>query len=771
MKYLMHSENVARWSVLLLLFLLPFFFVPSAWVGIAGVKMLLAVLATVIGVLAWTLASFNDGALRLSKNTLLFAVALVPLAYFVSTLATGASDASFFGTVEQDTVAAVAIWWALLFVCANVLGSGPSRVTAALRVLFCGGVLLVLIQFIHLVFPGFTFGGALAGVGISAIGGWHDLVIFLGLLLFLSLALHPSPVGSVRLFRIILTGVAVASALLLVVVNSGDVWLGLAALGLLYAVYLWNIGRKEGAPTALPPSRRAAWWLLLALVASGMYWGGPFLHDALPTSLRIDQVEVRPSWQGTFTVGTQVFKQPANIIFGSGPNTFARDWNLYKPLSVNETRFWNVDFGTGVGFIPTSVITTGLLGLLAWAAVLFALLSGAWRAFRTRGSSADALGIRGALALGVLYLAAFHVLYVPGPALSTLTFMLFGLFVAEGLSTGSVRDLTVSLSWSSWKGRVGAVVLCAFALAVLAVGVQSVRTLLSNMLVDRAVVSYVGTGDIGSASRSVAQALVILPKNDNAHRAAVELGTVRITRMAAANDTSDVARAELRNTLTDIVAHGLIAVEIAPDKYQNWLLLGNFYRSLASLGVEGAAENAQDAYENTKKNNPTSPLPFLGQGQTDLIMGDDSAARRHLEEALARKPDLAVALFLLSQIDARAGNLAKAQSEAAAAAQAASQDPVGWYNLGTIFYASGNYQDAATVLERAVGLRNDYANALFLLGVSYYKLGRLEDASSSLNTVAALNPDDVGLAGIIANLNAGRDPFATSTSTSTPLSQ
>ena len=75
------------------------------------------------------------------------------------------------------------------------------------------------------------------------------------------------------------------------------------------------------------------------------------------------------------------------------------------------------------------------------------------------------------------------------------------------------------------------------------------------------------------------------------------------------------------------------------------------------------------------------------------------------------------------------------------------------------------------MLERAVGLRNDYANALFLLGVSYYKLGRLEDASSSLNTVAALNPDDVGLAGIIANLNAGRDPFATSTSTSTPLSQ
>ena len=773
MRYFVHAENVARWSVLLLLFLLPFFFVPNAWAGVAGVKMSLAVLAAGVGMLAWALAAFYDGVLRIPKSLLLFASALVPVAYFTSALATGASRASFIGDVDQDTVIAIAVWWVLLFVCANALGSSPSRSTAALRIFFCGSVLLLLLEFIHLLFPALTFGGALLDEGVNPLGGWHDLAIFLGLLLFLSLALLPTTVGSARLFRALLPGVAVASAVLLLVVNSGDVWLGLASLGLLCAVYLWDSGRKEGVPTSFLPSRRAAWWLLFALVALGLYWGGPYVHDALPPPLQTNQVDVRPSWQGTFTVAAGVFKQPAGALFGSGPNTFLRDWGLYKPLSVNETQFWDVDFEAGVGFIPTSIVTVGLIGVLAWAALLFALLRGAWEAFRARRIPAGTSGARGALALGALYLAAFHWFSAPGPALTTLTFMLFGLLIAEELSGGTVRDLTVSLSWRlwkwrSWKEKIGVVVLSTLMLALFWAGVQSARALLSNMLVNRAAASYASTGDIGIASRSVTHALGVLSKNDNAHRAAVQLGMIQITHMIAANDTSDAAGAKLRDTVADTVGHALTAVKITPDKYQNWLLLGNLYQLLAGLGVENAEENAQRAYQEAQKSNPTSPLPLLSQGQIDLAAKDDAAARGHLEAALALKPDLAVALFLLSQIDARAGDFAKARDEAAAAAQEASQDPLGWYNLGTIYYATGNYQDAVTVLTRATALQNDYANALFLLGVSYYKLGRKEDALSAFDAVVALSPDDAGLATIIANIRAGKkDPFLTSTSAST----
>ena len=178
------SENIARWSVILLCALLPFFFIPVAWASIAGAKMLLAIILTVTATLAWAIGSFNSGTLRVPKSLLLMAGALIPIAYLISALATGASRVSLIGSVEQDTVVAVVIWYALLLVSANVLAVEAQRTTTALRAFLAGGAVLMLMQFLHILFPAITFGGVLVGSAVSAIGNWHDLGIFSALTLF-----------------------------------------------------------------------------------------------------------------------------------------------------------------------------------------------------------------------------------------------------------------------------------------------------------------------------------------------------------------------------------------------------------------------------------------------------------------------------------------------------------------------------------------------------------------------------------------------------------
>ena len=50
-----------------------------------------------------------------------------------------------------------------------------------------------------------------------------------------------------------------------------------------------------------------------------------------------------------------------------------------------------------------------------------------------------------------------------------------------------------------------------------------------------------------------------------------------------------------------------------------------------------------------------------------------------------------------------------------------------------------------------LAIQNDYANALFLLGLSYAKLDRDAEALSVLKAAAALNPTDAALGTIIAN--------------------
>jgi len=747
MKYFASLETIARWAVYLLFALAPFFFVPVPWMSIAQSKILLVTVSVVIGFLAWIAHSLNTSVLRFPKSPLLIASALIPIAYLVSALVTGASWASFVGDGRgQDTV----MWFTLLYlaflISADLLG-GSGRSTPVLRLFLLGGLVVLLVQIFHLFVPAFTFGGVLTAAATSIVGSWHDLGIFLGLALFLSLALFRTPVIQ-GYWKFIAALIALSGAALLVVINFGDVWLGLLGLGIFYVFFLYR-SRPLGSNIFKTPG--FVLWSLCAAIALGMYFGGDAIHARLPAPLQVVQFEVRPSWMGTLAIGREVFAEPTQIFFGSGPNTFPREWGMYKPVSVNSTQFWNVDFNYGVGFIPTSVVTTGIAGLVAWGAICLALLWGLWRWIREVPARTSA---RSALLGSAVYLTVFHILYVPGPALSLLTFLVFGALVAEELSEGAIREWVVSLAWTTWRGMIVAVALLLFGLVVLFGGVQSVRALVSDFLVSRAVVEYEQNQDIGKTSRSISRALGVLPQNDRAHRAGVELGLMQLSRLAGEADTSDAARAQLQETLSATIQHGLDAVSIQNRDYQNWLTLARLYGELAGVGVEGAEKSARDAYIETRKNNPTSPLPYLGLAQLDLLKGDDSAARENLEAALGIKPNLVAAHFLLSQIYARGGDLGKAQEHAETVVQIAPQDPLGWYSLGAIFYAEENYEDAARAFEQAVQIRNDYANALYLLGLSYYRLDRKDDALKALGAVAAANPNDAMLKEAIERVEA-----------------
>ena len=747
MRYLVRSETTARWSVLLLFILVPSFFVPAPWMGVAQAKILLATVAGVVALLAWLLASLNESRLRIPSSPLLAASALVPVAYLVSALATGASWESFVGQGAQDTVMNAVVWYVLLLVSAAVLYAGYDRVPRALRAFLAGTSLVLLAQIIHLAVPSFSFGGALPIAPSSIAGSWHDLGIFLALATFVSIALLGTPVAG-GYWRYVALANTLAGAFFLIVINYADVWLGFFFLCLFYAFFLY----QTRAPGSGVLRLRRAWvWLALALAALGLYFGGSFVHAALPGPLQVAQIEVRPSWQGTFEIGKKVFAEPSRAFFGSGPSTFSREWGLYKPLSVNATQFWNVDFYHGVGFIPTSFVTMGVIGFLAWGAVCAAL---AWSLFRWFREMASGAVVRTVLAGSALYLTAFHILYVPGPALSLLTFLIFGALIAHECSGGG-REWVIPLSWEGWKGRGAIAGAILFGLLVLFGGVQSARSLASDVLVNRAAAAYARGGDTQIALRSIALSLMILPNNDRAHRAGVELGLAQLSKMIAEGG-GESARAELQGILNATIQHGLAAISIEDRNYQNWLTLARLYGELAGVGVEGAESSARQAYAEVLKNNPTSPLPYLGLAQLDLAKGDDGAARGNLETALRIKPDLAAAHFLLSQVEARAGNFGTALEHAATVTQIAGEDPLGWYNLGTVLYAQKNYEIAASALERAASLQSNYGNALFLLGLSYYRLDRREDALAALKVVAALNPGDARLGEMIAALEAGR---------------
>lgn len=742
--------GAARWILIGFVVLLPIFVLPFGWVLVAQSKGLLAALALILAVIFWVAGSVSEGIIRVPKSALLVAAALLPIAYITSAVVSKASWSSYVGDATSvDTVAAVVLFYVLLFVVASLWCDRSAA--PILRAVIVGGWVLVLFSMARLLVPEWTtFGGAFSGTATSALGSWHDLGIFLVFLSFVCITM--ADVISQKLYVRALAYMPVGiSGFLLVIINFKDVWYGAALLfglcGLLLAMFLW----KSGSSWRDVLLGKAGVFIAIAIVTLGLGYGGAWIEGRLPTSLRIVNLEVRPSWQGTIAVGERALSG-RDLFFGTGPNTFARDWHLYKPRGVNDTEFWGVDFASGIGTVPTSVVTVGLFGALAWGLIMALLVAMVFRR--------DVRGDTFALSLVALtiFFAAYEVLYTPGIALSLFAFLFFALMVAHRAFATDSR-WNVPLGVESVRAGMALALVCVVALVSIGMGVQTVRRLVSDTMVSRGIIEYRTTGNMNAAVRYVMAANATYPQSDRARRASVELGLLQLRALVADGVKTEEEQKALQEVLSQTIGRALSATAADARDYQNWLMLAELYGDLAGSRIEGAEANARDAYARARETNPTSPLPVLGLAKLELVLGNSDAARGLLIEAIALKPNLPMVHFLLSQIEAGSGNFGLAQESAATVAELVPEDALAWYNLGAILYAAKNYSSAISALERAMALQADYANALFVLALSYYELSDEEKALEALEHLQTLDPSSDIPPRAIKNIKKGRAPL------------
>jgi tetratricopeptide (TPR) repeat protein len=737
MQNLKNPAFLIRASVLSCIALLPFLVMPVGWAGVGQAKLLLLSAVVLLSIGAWAYESYRARAIVWPHSWIALSVLAIPVVYFLSALLSSAPPSSYAsGTGEQDTVATVALLGALSLLAAVAFRGRPDAATGSVRALYGGGLVLMLIQVFHVFVPSVSF-GVLASTAASVFGSWHEVGILAGLFVILTTILWESEILS-GMWKKIAIPVALLSVFMLFVVNMADVWYVLGASLVLLGGFGFARSRSFSRIIVVALALGA-----LSIIAG---LGGPRIYEALPARMQVLQVEVRPSWEGTFSIGKDAMTNTRAALFGSGPNTFTRQWSLYKPLGVNATEFWNVDFNTGVGFIPTTFVTVGILGLLSWLALLGVVFWRFVRNVRLSGRSEDA--VRDAVFGAILFLAAFHILYVPTIALSALIFLLLGILAARDDSHGS-RAFALGDKPGMAIVAGGVVVAALCGLAALA----TVRATVSDLLVNRSAVAYSATQKSDEALSLLKAALVVDGSNDRAHRAAVELGIIRLAELNAAAQSED-ATAQLQASLQTTIQHGLSAVSINSGDYRNWLALAGLYRDLAGAGVQGAYENARAAYEKAFLDNPKNPLPLVQLAQLAIAQNNMQEAATILDQAIALKSNFSAAYLLRSQARSALNQDQAAIQDASVIVQAAPEDPLGWYNLGGVLYEAGLYREASQALEQAVALQSEYANALFTLGLAYDQLGRTQDALSVLERVQSKNPGNQVLEQVIESIRA-----------------
>ncbi len=719
----------------------------------------------------WIIDRLREARASIPRALFLYALLALPFVALISALGARSFATAFIGVgFETDTVAFLALSVALTFLTAITIRSREQvlKIYAALLASF---FVMAIFQMVRL-FSGFdtlSFGGTFTTSIANLVGKWNDLGIFFGLIAILTLT--SLEFFTVRpIVRVLLSILLAFSLFLLVVVNFLAVWVVLGALAVVFAVYRFSLrrgarlGRTHDAnERTLADIRRELPVATLAvlLVATVFIFTGNQeenrLGGVISSFFNVVHLEARPSWTSTIAVTKQTLSE--RPILGVGPNHFGAQWHALKPEGINVTPFWAVDFSLGVGLLATAAATLGLVGgaLIVFMFVNF-LYHGLRALFALRE---DPLGFYLLVSsfVGALYGWVVLVVYIPNPPIVILTFLFTGLFLATLVHEKLLGERTVSFS-TPRASFIGATLLIVVGILGVVGVIAYGKRALGMYYYQQAVIARAAGSGVEETDR-------LLTRARRMHaftvidRARAQLGLAALSELLGREEiNTDAGREAFRATLGSTIDRARAAVDRNTFDYQNWLVLGDVYTSIVPLQIEGAYEQAKDAYEQARALNPTNPAILLAAARLEAARGSNENARDLVSQALELKNNYSEAIFFLSQIEIADGNLETALSSVESAAVLEPNNPLIFFQLGLLRYQGKSWQNAIEAFERAVGLNNLYANARYFLGLSYAEVGQRDKAIEQFTFVEQYNPDNSEVKSILANLRAGRKPFA-----------
>lgn len=747
-------------------------FIPSATIPFLYTKVTVLALGVLVTLALFILARLTRGNIIVPPLPLLGALWLVPAAYLLSSLFSGVGiQNGFFGTeLEPDTFGFV-----LLLSVLATLTALAFRRTQSYQMFFKTVAIifgLVLVSQVLFILVG-RVAPNLVSPTANLVGSFADLGMFVGLGITMSLlALRLLPITG-RTRTLMFVGGAVG-LFIVALVNSPFVWglIALVSLGLFIEAIMHR--RSSGDDSDLDgvalmlaendveedagSSRSLAAPLVTLAVSLFFLIGGATIGNALVTAFGTNVVDVRPSWQSTFDIGSHTYA--SSPLFGSGPGTFSTQWVKFRDRSLNDTIFWNVDFSSGIGFIPSSFVTTGLVGALAWIGFIALFLFFGLRALLLRlPQDSFVRYVSVASFTGMLYVLALAIFNVPGPIVLVAGFLLAGIFVSSLRYGAQAREWGVIFSRSP---RVGFIIVFGLTLLLLASIVAAyvvVERYLASVAYSESTAALTA-GNLDAAETAIARSILFAP-SDRAYQLAAGVGIARMNNVASDTTLAAAdAQQQFQQALSGSIEAALTATRLGPNNYQNWAILGNVYQTVVPLNIEGAYENAKSAYDRAVALNPTSPtLPFV-LAQLEIANKNPVAAEENLMQAINLKRDYTQAIFLLSQLAVEQGRAREALEAAEAAAYFAPNDPVVLFQVGILRSANGDNPGAIAALSRSKELNPQYANARFFLAVMYGISGQFAQAVTELEGVAALSPENAeAVAADLAALRAGRNPF------------
>src|SRR6185312_13258312 len=437
---------------------------------------------------------------------------------------------------------------------------------------------------------------------------WSDLGIALALLAILSL-LAVEMLEMTSVVRGVVYGVLVLSVVLLAIVNFSTAWWIVMLASLIIMIYFITMEKPTRVTEGEQTVRRISRVAVAVFAVSLLFVFNPTvspthgtLGNTISSLLNVSTSNVSPALSSTLSVTGPVLK--THPLLGSGPNTFANDWLLYKPVLINQSNFWNTPFTFGLGFIFTQIASVGLLGSLLWLVVIVLLLMLAGKVLvRMSPSTSMPLsnGERFVLLstlVGTLVLWGAMLVYVPSVPMFVVTFAFTGLFLSACVLTGVLPAMTLAFSRNAVFHFLSVLVIVLLGVGSIALGFLVFQKSLALVYYNRAVVMVNTPGaSVSDVEANLTKAISLSPV-DGYYRSLADLELSKAQTILNNPNPPSTAQTDFQTAISKSIAAASSATQVNPEGYTNWTELGSVYESLVPkpLSVAGAYDNAKAAY-------------------------------------------------------------------------------------------------------------------------------------------------------------------------------
>jgi tetratricopeptide (TPR) repeat protein len=607
----------------------------------------------------------------------------------------------------------------------------------------------------------FGMSQGIASYVFSMVSKWNDIGIYAAILLI-------GVLYAIRSFKlkvvpmVIACGLFGVSIIMLATINLVFVWT------LVFIVSVVTLIKLLRNKTTRSDNHKVTTWCVAILTIISLVFVLDNHFNAFKSNIAglankvfdVSAIEAYPSISSTGTViGGVVSQSP---LFGYGPGRFADAWRMYRPQGVNLSQFWSTEFTYGVGLWPTFIVTTGILGALGMLVLILVIVLTAVRLFKKQDTSVILTYINRVVASIALFMTVIFFVYSPGIGAALMYAAIIGLLI--GFSYKQEALIAFEVKFLARWNMLGLGTVLVVALVVAgSLWMYGTKVFAAYQYNNAVIIPATDSGALFQISDRLQKAFNI-DRRDIYARALGAAYYTQFNNLLVASSSSYTS-ADFQKMLDSVIGVSSNAIVSNPFNTQNYLFVAELFRSLAAQGVTGANNQAQGLYDTARVYEPFNPLISVFEARLAFQNKDTAAAKAKLEQAIALKPNYTEAVFLLSQLLIEDGVSEEAIVKLEARSKFEPVEPIVFFQLGFLKYASKDYTGAVSALEAAVSLVPDYSNALYFLGLSYYNADRTNDAIAAFERVVALNPDSTEAASILSNLNAGKSPFVTTSVT------